>query len=170
MLLRRFRPVVVAELNSVCLSRDHRTPNDVLRLRMRSRVPLQAYRRWRYRHTSNGGRPRPAIRYRLNHLVTFRNPAAALSGFRLDQPVPPYVPQRPCFQELASRFVGETGKVQYLLYPSAPALVSVAPWGMIWGARAWRAKNPPVPFPLPMGAWHFGSWRGIRTFLLVATA
>jgi hypothetical protein len=30
--LRRFRPVVVAELNSVCLSRDHRTPNDVLRL------------------------------------------------------------------------------------------------------------------------------------------
>jgi len=31
-LLRRFRPVVFAELNSVCLSRDQRTPNDVLRL------------------------------------------------------------------------------------------------------------------------------------------
>jgi FkbM family methyltransferase len=31
-LLRRFQPFVIAELNSVCLSRDQRTPNDVLRL------------------------------------------------------------------------------------------------------------------------------------------
>jgi hypothetical protein len=31
-LLRRFRPAVVAELKSECLSRDYRTPNDVLRL------------------------------------------------------------------------------------------------------------------------------------------
>ena len=31
-LLKRFRPVVIAELNSVCLSRDQRTPDDVLRL------------------------------------------------------------------------------------------------------------------------------------------
>jgi hypothetical protein len=31
-LLKRFRPVVVAELNSVCLSRDQRTPDDVLHL------------------------------------------------------------------------------------------------------------------------------------------
>jgi FkbM family methyltransferase len=30
--LKRFRPIVFAELNSVCLSRDHRTPNDVSRL------------------------------------------------------------------------------------------------------------------------------------------
>ena len=32
MLLKRFRPVVVAELNSVCLSRNQHTPDDVLRL------------------------------------------------------------------------------------------------------------------------------------------
>lgn len=31
-LLRRFRPVVVAELNSVCLARHQHTPDDVLRL------------------------------------------------------------------------------------------------------------------------------------------
>ena len=31
-LLGRFRPVVVAELNSVCLARSQRTPDDVLRL------------------------------------------------------------------------------------------------------------------------------------------
>jgi FkbM family methyltransferase len=31
-LLERFRPIVIAELNSACLSRDQRTPDDVLRL------------------------------------------------------------------------------------------------------------------------------------------
>jgi FkbM family methyltransferase len=31
-LLKRFRPLVIAELNSVCLSRDQRTPDDVLHL------------------------------------------------------------------------------------------------------------------------------------------
>jgi FkbM family methyltransferase len=31
-LLRRFRPAVVAELNGVCLARNQRTPDDVLRL------------------------------------------------------------------------------------------------------------------------------------------
>jgi FkbM family methyltransferase len=31
-LLRRFQPIVIAELNSVCLSRDQRTPDDVLHL------------------------------------------------------------------------------------------------------------------------------------------
>ena len=30
-LLRRFRPVVIAELNSICLARNRRTPEDVLR-------------------------------------------------------------------------------------------------------------------------------------------
>jgi hypothetical protein len=30
--LSRFRPVIVAELNAVCLARDHRKPEDVLAL------------------------------------------------------------------------------------------------------------------------------------------
>ena len=30
--LRELRPVIVAELNSVCLKRDHHTPEDVIQL------------------------------------------------------------------------------------------------------------------------------------------
>lgn len=47
-LLKRFRPIVIAELNRVCLSRGRRAPEDVLHL-LTGGLPLPVHGRQRYR-------------------------------------------------------------------------------------------------------------------------